>query len=513
MYYNSTKPIAYGFYQSVQKYPDNYAIYINERYYTYQELYNIVISVYHIIQDVDTASQNIAIIDRNDIFTYAALLAISLSGKTYVPLHEQFPAKRNGDYIDQANAGILLSSRKDVLLNDMIAHTKQKPVIRIIPCPPTGGSTESPARQHSLPTPKSKNKLAYIMFTSGSTGMPKGVGVSNYSVNHFFYIHHETDLFDFGPSDRFLQVYDLTFDVSVMSFFIPLNIGACCYVVPNSGNKYLAIAKMLEDFKISVVSMVPSVLNYLKPYFKEISFPHLRYSCFSGEALYHSIAKQWSLCIPKAKIFNFYGPTETTIYFTYYIWNVQQSARESLNDIVPMGIPFQDMEVLVADTQHQPVAPGEEGELYVHGPMCINSYLNNEHPEKFIQLGSGKDKKGYYKTGDSIKIVRGNLLFLGRTDNQVKINGFRVELSEIEHHLSKLTDNAANAAMVKKNAFGTMELFAFVEGMDFDTKNITAQLHKYLPAYMVPKKIFLLKQLPLNQNGKLDRLKLSNLLS
>src|SRR5262249_34127828 len=192
---------------------------------------------------------------------------------------------------------------------------------------------------------------------------------------------------------------------------------------------YLEVVNALEAHEISVALMVPSVINYLKPYFAEISCPKLRYSLFCGEALYHETLSRWAACVPSAKIENLYGPTEATIFCLRYEWTADDIAAPEAKGIVPIGTPIEGMDAFLLDDHG---ATNEEGELCLTGDQVTSAYWNNatKTAQAFGRTDTGAV---FYRTGDLCRRdVAGNFLFLGRIDNQVKIDGHRVELEEIE---------------------------------------------------------------------------------
>src|SRR5262249_52077554 len=179
--------------------------------------------------------------------------------------------------------------------------------------------------------------------------------------------------YDFNRNDRFLQMFELTFDLSVFSFLVPLSVGASFYPLPQKGMAYLEVADILETQEISVALMVPSVISYLRPYFGEISLPRVRYSLFCGEALYHETLSAWAECVRNAKIENLYGPTEATIFCLRYEWQPGEPAHPQGQGIVPIGRPMEGMSAFLAkeDTSY------EEGELCLSGEQVTLAYWND----------------------------------------------------------------------------------------------------------------------------------------
>ncbi|MBK6835712.1 MAG: AMP-binding protein [Bacteroidetes bacterium] len=342
--------------------------------------------------------------------------------------------------------------------------------------------------------------MAYVIYTSGSTGKPKGVPISRNNVNHLF--NYYLGEYDFNANDKFLQSYELSFDVSVFSIFCAWNVGATVYVVPEANAKHIAIFKTIQQYKITVASFVPGVLSLIEKYLTEFNFPDLRYSFFSGDALKHSLAKKWKVCLPNGEIHNFYGPTETTIVCTRYIWQEIEAGQESKNDIVPIGKPFPQMNfILVSEVGEIISDMNTEAELCFEGEQVIDSYLNNKYEDRFLDISN----KRYYRTGDRVTLnENGNLIFHGRLDSQVKINGYRVELAEIENAI--YLDSACQNKVIVESKNGANQLIAFIES-DNEMK-LHELLEKRIPLYMIPSKFIFVKHLPLTINGKLDMEKL-----
>jgi len=483
-------------------YPDNSALYVDEQYFSYKELLQETFKIFTYLNQRYPNEERIGVVNANNLATYAALLAVSLSNKTYVPIEKKNPKERNL-YIRQVAGLHLVLCGCDEEKPDDIEVVDLSKVLQI-------EKTSFDQIMTTLPLKKGvENNLAYIIFTSGTTGKPKGVPVSNANVNHF--LEHFIDLqnYDFSPEDRFLQMFDLGFDLSVFSIFVPLSIGACVYVLPQEGIKYLEIAGILMEQAITVALMAPSALYYLKPYLEDLRLPELRYSFFCGEVLKEEICKQWSSCLSDAHIVNLYGPAEVTVACTEFEWINTDKVKQSINGIVSIGKVFEGLTYLIIGEDNLPLIPGDIGELCLSGPQVVAAYLGDIHKEAFFEY----EGKWFYKTGDMVaQDDKENLYFYGRKDNQVKINGYRVELAEIEKCINNYFGDEVAVVIKRTNTEGVDELFAFVVELK-EVSELKDFIQQHLPDYMMPKQFVSIGSFPLNSNGKIDMLRLKSLLS
>jgi len=291
-----------------------------------------------------------------------------------------------------------------------------------------------------------------------------------------------------------------------MSYLIPLTIGACVYTVPSGEIKFTAAYSILEDHEITVALMVPSILSFLQKYYDEIRLEKMKYSLFCGEALYYDLTKGWAECVPNALIQNVYGPTEATIFCLTYNWN-RASVNKNINGIVCIGKPMNNISAIIVDSDFKPVAAGVHGELCLSGNQLTAGYINNpeKNREAFFKLAVDGDEQIFYRTGDICYVdEEGDFMFIGRLDNQVKIQGFRVELSEIEHHAREFMKSTNAVALTSQNSGGNTLIHLFVENY-YNPEELTAFLKTKLPPYMIPNEIRSLQKFPLNMNGKTDR--------
>jgi amino acid adenylation domain-containing protein len=308
------------------------------------------------------------------------------------------------------------------------------------------------------------DSLAYVMFTSGSTGAPKGVPISNR--NAISYVRYIASTQDISEQDRFAQAVDLTFDLCIHPIFVCWEVGACLCSLPRES--VMAPALFIRRERITVWVSVPSTgvflltMRLLKPG----TFPDLRLSVFCGEPLSAKVAAAWQAACPNGRVENVYGPTEATVAITRYVWDEERSETECENGIVPIGWLFEgQMGLIVGDKLH-PVEQGTPGELLLAGSQVTSGYLNQPalNADRFVHVPGSTER--WYRTGDLVR-EDGNrcLHYVGRIDNQVKVRGFRVELQEIDHALRRAagTEDAIALAWPIRN--GSADgIIAFVAG-------------------------------------------------
>jgi amino acid adenylation domain-containing protein len=474
--------------------PDYPAIFVDDRSYTYSELYGLCSAMHTLLKAHSIKKgDRVGVFTENSIYTYASLLGILSCGACYVPLNYDNPVERNRDIIADAGIKVLLYTEKEEKARELSVSlgTGCRPLNnRVTPNPDT-----------LAPVDQVHGDLCYLLFTSGTTGKPKGVPIYHRNLAAFLDMMLESGRYDFNRNDRFLQMFELTFDLSIFSFLVPLSVGASFYPIPRKGVAYLEVADILETREITVALMVPSVINYLKPYFREINLPKMRYSLFCGEALYHDTLSSWATCVPHAKIENLYGPTEATIFCLRYEWQLGESPHPQGKGIVPIGRPMEGMDAFKMNEN----SLDEEGELCLSGEQVTLGYWNNS-AKTAEAFGTTQNGKTFYWTGDLCKIDQaGNFLYLGRIDNQVKIDGHRVELEEIEFHSRVFCRDKQVIAAVHTSEAGFHSLLLFVEGGEDLKEGLEEHLKKHLPEYMIPKEIITVSCFPLNSNGKTDR--------
>lgn len=467
---------------------------IRNKMYSYAQLYDVVEQVWHVAREIPEGL--IGLYASDDIRTYASIIALWTCGKTYVPLNPNQPKERHAEVMGSVGSHYVLSADKKYTLDmEGLNMLCTKDVL-----------VDGYARKDDVVFEQvSEQTLAYIIFTSGSTGKPKGVPISRENVAAFIDSMNHLGL-DITAADKCLQPFDLTFDFSVSGYVIPLAKGASIYTIPQKAIKFSYIAGLLEDHRLTVLQMVPSMVRNMLPYMDEVELDSVRYNIFCGEALTGKVLKAWHKANPNMVSYNMYGPTEDTVFCTYY--KVDKTNVEnplSSNDIVCIGKTFDNSGLAILDDFDQIVKDENvEGELCLCGQQLTPGYWKNEseNAAKFLEL----DGTRYYRTGDLCYYGEdGNLMFVSRKDFQVKINGFRVELGEIENRYSEISGGRFSVVIPYTNEQENTELAIVIEGDEYDYKDDKMQLAKQLPPYELPSKWFFARSIPLNTNGKVDR--------
>lgn len=488
--YNMSK-IIHDIFNSIKHYSSKESFYIQEHSYSYSQL-EIYISKTLSVIDNNKKQKCIGIIEGDDIETYAAILAVLFSGNTYVILNPHNPNARNEKIIESTEIELILSKGD----NNLYKYLSDRHNCIIT------SSIESKVNIE-IRNIRSED-IAYIIFTSGSTGVPISYGNLD-----AFYTDYSSLGFKLDCNDKMLQMFDLCFDVSVVSTLYPLSIGASIYTVPMDAVKYTYVYELLEDHELTFAAIPPSILNLLRPYFSEIELAKLKYIILTAEASHFDVVNEFLPSIPNGQIVNLYGPSEGTIYCSSYF--IQTGNIKNYNGMLSIGKIFNNMKALILNTDNKEVDRGEKGELCIHGNQIMSAYWNDKEKtdEAFINI-SGNN---YYRTGDICYIDNENdILYCGRKDHQVQINGFRVELSEIEHYAKQLNPDGNNVVIPYKNTNGTLSLHLIVENYQGDNSELLNLIKENVPTYMCPRSIHNIDSFPLNTSGKIDRKELEKII-
>ena len=444
---------------------------------------------------------------------YAGVLGALAAGAAYVPLNPAFPPARNayiahkagihtlivGPECADALAGLLaasdcrfqlLSLGDDATLAQLVAAHPERLTWQV-------------ARARALqPRPLPADALAYVLFTSGSTGQPKGVCVRHRNVQG--YVQRMLTLLPVTPDDRISQTFDLTFDLSVHDMFVTWAAGATLVVYPDAALTdplpYTARQRVSVWFSVPSLAAMLESLRQAQPN----ALPELRLSLFCGEKLSWNTWRVWRSIAPRSRVFNLYGPTEATIAITQFEVPADLPEQAALHGVIPIGEPLPGQRVALRRPDGSVCAPGEAGALYLAGDQLSAGYLGE--PQLTAERFAPRDGELWYRTGDvALRDAAGQLQFLGRDDAQVKIMGYRVELGEVEHALLQASGAAAALAGVLERD-GVPELYAALPGELAPHKRaIREALRARLPGYMQPRRYVFLPSFPRNASGKLDR--------
>lgn len=459
-----------------------------------------------------------------------AILGVLKADCIYVPLDPMSPPPRVATTMVRAECRVILASGTVGILLDAIMAERQSsagtPIIGWMGAEHIRGTTWRPAFTQADCARGSDRPLdygnvpedpAYILFTSGSTGMPKGVVITHANVMHF--IQWATRYFGFTSSDRISAHPPLHFDLSVFDLFGTLTGGAALHLVPHELNLLPhALADFIRTSKLTQWFSVPSVLNYMAKFdvVKPDDFPCLERILWCGEVLPISGLIYWMTRLPHVAFTNLYGPTEATIASSYY---TVPTCPDDDKAPIPIGTACPGEELLVLDDGLRPLPRGVVGDLYIRGVGLSPGYW--QEPEKtaaaFLRdpsLGDGVDR--VYKTGDLARVGEDGLVYFhGRSDTQVKVRGYRIELGEIETALQTIQVLQESAVVViESEGFEAAVIAcAYVPAGEavVSASDVKKELAKRVPSYMWPSLWMGMERLPRNASGKVDRPQLREL--
>ncbi|MBB5628303.1 amino acid adenylation domain-containing protein [Sphaerisporangium krabiense] len=442
---------------------------------------------------------------------YAGYLAIQRLGRPVVPLNPAFPAARTATIARRAGLAAILAdpaAEADPVLRTDPAIQAEGAVVPVVVGDTRDGSPGAVAPVGDA----GMDDLAYVLFTSGSTGVPKGVPISHRNVAA--YLDHVVPLYGAGPGARLSQAFDLTFDPSVLDMFAAWPTGATL-VVPGRAD-LMSPARFVAERGVTHWFSVPSVISLARRLRKlpPGGMPGLRWSLFAGEQLTLAQAEAWRRAAPGARIANLYGPTELTVTCSAHTLPADPARwPHTANGTVPVGDVHPGLDHLVLDAEGRPAA---EGELVVRGPQRFPGYLDPaDDAGRFVTVDAAGAATAYdgttpltpehwYRTGDRVRATGDGLVHLGRLDQQVQVDGYRVEPGEVEAALRDLPGVRDAVVLALTGDAGRVSLVAAYTGGP-PSGDALAALRARLPAYMVPSSATRLDALPLNDNGKIDR--------
>lgn len=481
--------------ESISQNANNNAFCINDTFYFYSDLSDRIKIISAILTSKKIINNRVGLVCGNNLDTYASIISCWFNGITFVPILETNPLERNFAILEEAQIKTILSPIS-------LLDTDYKNKFDILDI------NELHEDDNTALTIKNiqDDSVAYILFTSGSTGKPKGVPISFKNL-HEFLISFKKSGFNVGKDDRCLQMFELTFDVSISSFLTSLLAGACVYTASDKSHKYIDVFRIINKYKLTSIQIVPSILKLGQTLLKRIDFSSVKTCILTGEATSIVELKNFQKVAPHAVIFNYYGPTESTIYCSSF--RIDNKVKE-YNGMVSIGKPFDNNTFLLLNMEGEIINDNEKGELWISSQQLTQGYLDKNLNEKSFCI---INNQRYYKTGDLCFIdEEGDYLYCGRIDNQIQIQGFRVELGEIEFKAREKTGFNCVALDVTQNNFTEIILFIEVTRPIY-SEEIRRILKEVLPHYMLPHIIIDLPTFPLTQSGKTDRVALKKLIS
>ena len=469
--------------------------------YSKKEFSNKIAQIFKAIKETNSNNEIIGIALPRSMEQIAAIFAIHLSGFAYTPLDEKLP-KQTRDYII-SNSGIELIittadqshlfSNKQLIIIDNLKN-------ELLP----------------LPTPQiDLQKKAFVIYTSGTTAKPKGVIVSHRALDNF--VKAAIQAYSITSKDKYLQFSTINFDSSIEEIF-PILVQDGTLVLRNEDfiTSYKVFEKYCTQKKITKISLTTVYWNLIVDNLqnkKNIFPPLIDTVVIGGEKAQESFLKKWQSLNLNVRLLNSYGPTETTVVAT--VADITNDMKDNQNyGEVSIGKAISGYSTFILDQQKKQVAPGEIGELYIGGASVADGYLNM--PEKtaqsFVQIEIDGNKFRVYKTGDLVRQrLDGNLEFVGRSDRQVKFNGYRVELNQIENAFIKHPEITDCISYLQQTELTGDQLIAVYTGTSQDLPELKIFLNKILPHYMIPSQIYYCEEFPININGKIDINKIKQL--
>ena len=485
------------------RFPDHTAFVDENRKYTWSHFRRTALSIASSIEKVLPGRKHpIAVYMDKSADMLAVYMGIAYSGNFYCPIDVEMPYTR-AEKILQTLQPRLFITTKD--LKNSINAINTSDVYLCFEDITSVEVNDTKAEQYAdsiLDT-----DLLYVLFTSGSTGTPKGVAITHRSV--IDYIDWVTEEFTITDSDSFGNQAPFYFDNSILDIYSSLKTGAACFIIPASlFSQPVKLLKYLVDHEITTIFWVPSALimvSALKA-FRNVSVSGiLKRVLFCGEVMPNKHLNIWRKYLPDALYANLYGPTEITDVCTYYVVNRQFDDDEPL----PIGSPMRNTDVFLLDEQDRLVTEPEQiGELCVRGTSLALGYYNNPERTKasFVQnpLQTAYEEK-IYRTGDLVKYNNHHeLIYVCRKDFQIKHLGHRIELGEIETAVSSF-EEVSMCCCLYDSKRSTIVLFL---EQDMERSEINTRLRDLIPDYMLPGKVICVDRLPINANGKIDRVAL-----
>ncbi len=489
--YPQNKSIADLFVEQVAKTPEATAVVFMNQSLTYKQLDERSNQLANYLVDIGIKpGDNVGLLSSRRLEMIIGIFGIIKTGAAYVPFNTEYPAERLQYVVE--NAGIKHIVYTDIELVKLYEFSNCE-------CVDLDKSFEYQTEINPVKVPI--DSPVYIMYTSGTTGRPKGISVSNRNVIKLVY-----ELGDIAvkPWDRMLQWSNYAFDGCVYEIYSSLLKGAGLYLVKDEwASDVYELGKVMKEQKINMCFITTALFNTFVDVNPDM-LKGLRKILFGGEMVSLSHVRKALEVIGQEKIVHVYGPTETTVYATFSPLNVIGE-----DGIIPIGKPLANTQLYVLDAYSHLVPIGALGELYIGGDGVSLGYVNNDALtlEKFVNIPGINNEKRLYRTGDLVRMLPdGNIVYIGRIDNQVKIRGYRIEPGEIENLLQESDMISKAVVMVRESIDLNKSLVGYiVPGESYNKQLLVSWLQSKLPEYMIPALWVEMERFPLNPNGKIDK--------
>ena len=497
--------VTYWLDRTAEKLPDKTAFADEKKEVTFRELRTQAMALATQMLQTALFKKPVVIYLEKGVDVLVSFMGAAYSCNFYSPIDIEMPASRVNKILEVLNPALVITTAELKTVFEQYDYEGEYLIFEETIDAPVDEQMVDAARSKGIDT-----DLLYVLFTSGSTGVPKGVTINHRSV--IDYIDWVTETFDIVEEDSFGNQAPFYFDNSILDIYSTIKSGATTYIIPkNLFAQPVLLLEYLKEKKINTIFWVPSaliVVAKLKAFRNVDLSDTLQRVLFCGEVMPNKQLNIWRKFLPDVLYANLYGPTEITDACTYYIVDREFSDDEPL----PIGIPMANTDIIVLNDRNELVAGDEVGELCVRGTSLSMGYYNN--PEKTKEAFVQNPLNPYvpeiiYRTGDLVKYNEyGEIVYLSRKDFQIKHLGHRIELGEIETAVSSLEEIALCCCLYDEKH---QKIVLFIEE-ELDKAYINEQISKLVPEYMLPNKVITLEKMPINANGKIDRVKLKEYL-
>ena len=519
-------PLATRLFRPMERYSRLTALKLGNQSITYEDLNQKALAFGGLLARYGIRDQKIGIATERSFSAYIGILGAIYAGCSYVPINQNLSKAKIEHIVRSSGIKVLVGDESDwhqfsqklptlntleyVILPE--SESELAGLLSVDNAKVVGGRDFLSA-ELCHPIKVSDDQVAYTIFTSGSTGTPKGVEITRGNLSSF--LDNMLNYFSLNPGYTSAQVHPLSFDFSVFQVFFPIITGGVNCVIP--AEEIYCPSDFITREEINLWSSVPTVVEMMNKLdaLEPGSFPSIQHSCFCGEPLTQELATAWKMAAPNSTVENYYGPTETTVFVSRYVAS-EFTEIERSPSIVPIGKPFLDHEIALIDEENNIT---QYGEIVICGSQVAKGYINDPRgtAKSFVSMPWDATEAIWYKTGDLARYgAAGNLEFVGRKDNQIKIAGRRVELEEIESILRGQAGGEGVVVVPLRNKIGIVEslaAFTMVRFSEDEWRTLQNKCKDQIEEIFFPKKFIVVDRFPTTSSGKVDRKKLEMLAS